>query len=99
MARGYLDQTVPATGWLVQGNTSTNNGTVGYLVIDGSNHNTLTNNQGGGNGTYDIELTAFADRFGLADLPASHDNVVNAGSHQDVKIKDSGDDNKVHGGV
>jgi nitrous oxidase accessory protein NosD len=87
-----------ATRWLVQGNKSTNNGSVGYLVIDGSSHNTLTNNQGGGNGTYDIELTAFGDRFGLQDLPASHDNVVNAGSYKDITIQDSGDDNKVHGG-
>ena len=86
---------VSATRWLVQGNTSTNNGTVGYLVIDGSNNNTLTNNQAGGNGTYDIELTAFGDRFGLEDLPASHDNVVNAGRHKGLNIIDNGDDNKV----
>jgi parallel beta-helix repeat protein len=90
---------VSATGWLVQGNTSTHNLTVAYLVIDGANNNTLTNNQGEGNDSYDIELTALTDRFGLMDLPASYDNVVNAGSHKDVKIKDSGTNNKVHGGV
>ena len=87
-----------ATRWLVQGNTSTNNTIlgIGYLVIDGSNNNTLTNNQGGGNETFDIELTAFGDRLGLKDLPATYDNVVNAGRHKDVTIKDSGDNNKVH---
>lgn len=88
---------VPATGWLAQGNTSTDNINAGYLVIDGSNNNTLTNNQGGGNGTYDIELTGETDRFGFL-APASFDNVVNVGSHKDVKIKDCGNDNKVHGG-
>jgi parallel beta-helix repeat protein len=89
---------VSATNWLVQGNTSTNNLTVGYLVIDGSNNNTLTNNLGGGNGTYDIELTAFGDRFGLSNLPASYDNLVNAGSHKGLSIEDAGVNNKVHGG-
>lgn len=89
---------VPATGWLVDGNTSTSNLTVGYLVIDGSNNNTLTNNQGGDNGTYDIELAGLGDRFGLEALPASHDNIVNAGSDQEVKIKDCGTNNQVHGG-
>lgn len=90
---------LPATRWLVQGNTSTHNITVGYLVIDGSNNNTLTNNMGGGNGLYDMELTPDTYRFGLPYvLPASYDNVVNAGSHHDTTIKDCGDDNKVHGG-
>ena len=37
------------TRWLVQGNTSTDNLTVAYLVIDGANKNTLTNNEGGTN--------------------------------------------------
>ena len=90
---------VPATRWLAQGNTSTNNDTVGYLVIDGSNSNTLRNNQGGDNGTYDIELTGIVDRFGRKALPASYDNFVNAESHPDVKIKDCGTNNQVLGGV
>ncbi len=90
---------LPATRWLIQGNTSTHNITVGYLVIDGSNNNILTNNAGGGNGLYDIELTPDTYRFGIPYvLPASYDNVVNAGSHRDMTIKDCGDDNKVHGG-
>ena len=67
-------------------------------MIDGSNHNTLTNNHARGNGTYDVELTPLTDRFGLDDLPASHDNVVNAGRYQDIKVKDCGTNNTVHGG-
>ena len=89
---------VPATRWLVQGNTSTNNGSVGYLVIDGANHNVLTNNRAGDNRTYDIELTALTNRFGLTELPASYDNIVNMGSYKDITIEDNGNDNKVHGG-
>ena len=58
----------PATRWLVRENTSISidaPGSVGYLVIDGANNNRLTNNQGGGDGAYDIELTADTYRFGL----------------------------------
>ena len=87
---------VPATDWLIQGNTSSDNLTVGYLVIDGANGNTLTNNEAGNNGTYDIELTDLTDRFGRTDLPASYDNIVNVGSHQGLSILDKGIDNKVH---
>lgn len=89
---------VPATDWLAQGNTSTSNVSIGYLVIDGANNNTLTNNQGGDNGTYDIKLAGLGDFFGLPDLPATYDNVVNADGDQDVKIKDCGTNNQVHGG-
>ena len=87
-------------GWF-RGNTSTSisaPGSVNYLVIDGANHNTLSNNQGGGSGEYDIELTALAFRFGLPEkLPASYDNIVNVGRYDDVTVKDCGDNNKVHG--
>ena len=89
---------VPATGWLAQGNTSTNNAHVGYLVIDNANHNVLTNNEGGDNGLYDIELTADTYRFGFL-TPAAFDNVVNAGSQKDITIKDCGNGNQVHGGI
>ena len=90
--------TVPATGWLAQGNMSTNNDTVGYLVIDKANHNVLTNNQGGNNGWYDMELTTDSLRFGFL-TPAAFENVVNAGQFKDITIKDCGIGNQVHGGI
>jgi nitrous oxidase accessory protein NosD len=89
---------VPATGWLVQGNVSTHNSHVGYLVIDKANHNVLTNNQGGNNRLSDIELTADSFRFGFL-TPAAFDNVVNAGPYKDITIKDCGNGNRVHGGI
>ena len=71
---------------------------VGYLVIDGANNNTLINNQGGNNARVDMELTADTYRFGFL-TPKSFDNFVDARSHQDLTIKDCGDNNRVVGGV
>ncbi|MDH3216906.1 MAG: right-handed parallel beta-helix repeat-containing protein, partial [Candidatus Krumholzibacteria bacterium] len=88
---------VAATGWVTFNNTSTDNLDAGYLVTDGANKNKLTNNIGGGNGTYDIELTGDTNRFGFL-MPASFDNVVNAGSPNGIVIKDCGNDNIVNGG-
>ncbi len=59
-----VDAQFSATNWQVVGNVSTDNFDVGYLVIDGANGNHLVNNEGGNNGTYDIELVGDSYRFG-----------------------------------
>ncbi|MEZ4776707.1 MAG: NosD domain-containing protein [Bacteroidia bacterium] len=86
-----------ANHWTVTKNYSNDNLNVGYLVIDGANNNTLTNNQASGNGDYDIELVGDSYRFGFL-TPFSFDNTVNdAGAN--LKIKDCGTNNTVNGGV
>jgi len=84
-------------GWQVHGNFASANDW-GYLVIDGANNNTLTNNAASGSGTYDMELTADTFRFGFL-TPAAFDNTVNAGAHKNLVIKDCGNNNTVTGGV
>ncbi|MBK9018352.1 MAG: hypothetical protein IPM82_32290 [Saprospiraceae bacterium] len=90
--------TFPCTHWTVTNNNSEDNFTAGYIVIDGANHNKLINNNASGNGTYDIELVGDSYRFGFL-TPFSHDNVVHAGSFQNITIKDCGQNNTVYGGV
>ena len=68
------------------------------LPSDTRVNNVLTNNQGGDNGLYDIELTADTSHFGFL-APAAFDNVVNAGRYKDITIKDCGNGNQVHGGI
>ena len=87
----------PATNWKAINNISINNFSIGYLVIDGASKNTLTNNQGGGNVDYDVELTTDTYRFGFL-TPAAFDNTVNAGPHNLI-IKDCGPNNTVNGGT
>lgn len=88
----------PCTHWTVTNNNSEQNFTAGYIVIDGANNNNLTNNNGSGNGTYDIELVGDSYRFGFL-TPYSHDNVVHAGSYQNITIKDCGQNNTIYGGI
>lgn len=88
----------PCTHWTVTNNNSEHNFTAGYIVIDGANNNKLTNNNASGNGTYGIELVGDSYRFGFL-TPFSHDNVVHAGSYQNITIKDCGQNNTVYGGV
>lgn len=95
---GLTGSEVPGTNWSVRNNHSHDNFTTGYLVIDGANNNQLFDNQGGNNGTYDIELAGDSERFGFL-TPRSFENTVNAGSFEDIIIKDCGDDNFVGGGV
>jgi nitrous oxidase accessory protein NosD len=85
------------TNWHMNNNVSTDNYYVGYLVIDGANGNTLVNNQGGNNATYDIDLKGENCVFGFV-TPTSFNNHVVAGSHQ-VTIKDCGLNNTVIGGI
>jgi len=87
----------PGAGWQVHGNFASANDW-GYLVIDGANNNTLTNNAASGSGTYDMELTSDTFRFGFL-TPGSFDNTVNAGAHKNLVIKDCGNNNTVTGGV
>ena len=93
----YIGSEVPSTNWQVKNNVSQNNGDAGYLVIDGANNNHLVNNEGGNNGTYDIDLVGESYRFGFL-TPTSHENLVNAGSFN-VVIKDCGVDNTIIGGT
>ncbi|MGH7496242.1 MAG: right-handed parallel beta-helix repeat-containing protein [bacterium] len=85
------------TKWEVRRDFATHNVDAGFLVIDGANKNSLKNNNGSENGTYDIELTGDSYRFGSL-TPKSFDNRVVAGLFQGVKIKDCGDNNTVIGG-
>ncbi|MDH4038818.1 MAG: hypothetical protein OEX18_15425 [Candidatus Krumholzibacteria bacterium] len=88
-----------ATRWKVFGNNSADNFTVGYLVIDGANKNSLWANDGSGNGTYDIELMGESMRFGFC-TPTSFDNSVKAvGRYRHITIKDCGVGNTVMGGM
>lgn len=86
------------TNWKCKNNVSMNNFTVGYLVIDGAKDNLLENNEGGGNGTYDIELTGDSYRFGFL-TPTSVHNTAKAGAFPTVTIKDCGVNNTVIGGI
>lgn len=88
----------PATGWKVRNNNSTDNLYIGYIVADGSNHNILENNDAARNALYDMELMSDSYRFGFL-TPFVHDNVVNAGAYQNIRIKDCGKNNKVSGGI
>lgn len=99
MPDGHLvGAATPATNWKCKNNLSTDNFTTGYLVIDGARDNLLEDNEGGNNGTYDIELTGDTYRFGFL-TPASIHNRVKAGVFQNVTIKDCGIDNTVIGGI
>ncbi len=86
----------PATGWKVRNNKSQDNLDAGFLVIDGADRNFLQNNQGGNNGTYDIDLVGESDRFGYT-TPTSLNNKVIVGSYHDNTIKDCGLNNKIYG--
>ena len=45
-----------------------------------------------------MELTTDSYRFGFL-TPMSYDNTVNAGSFQNIRIKDCGRNNKITGGI
>ncbi|MBI1226859.1 MAG: hypothetical protein GC192_16625 [Bacteroidetes bacterium] len=88
----------PATGWKTRNNKSIDNFNVGYLAIDGANHNLIENNEASGNAAYDMELTTDTYRFGFL-TPMAHDNTVVAGTYPNITIKNCGDNNSVTGGV
>ncbi|MCB9070361.1 MAG: hypothetical protein H6629_21505 [Calditrichae bacterium] len=83
----------PAESWRVKGNNSHDNFDAGYLVIDGANHNRLTNNAANNNGTYDIELVSDSCVSGFN--PTSYENVVITNQYPDIIIKDCGIDNLI----
>jgi hypothetical protein len=66
-------------------------------VIDGANNNILTNNEGGGNGAYDMELTTDSYRYGFL-TPQSYNNTVYAGPYN-ITIKNCGQNNQIFGGT
>jgi parallel beta-helix repeat protein len=84
-------------GWHVEGNTALGNAW-GYEVIDGSYNNLLVNNAASNNSEYDIELAGDTTRYGSF-APASHDDVVIAGSQKDLLVKDCGSNDVIHGEV
>ncbi len=86
-----------ATKWEAQDNNATGNFDAGYLVIDGANNNRLKDNKASNNGTYDIDLTGDTYRFGFL-TPKSFENKVIAGRHQNLRIKDCGENNTIIGG-
>lgn len=85
-----------ANNWLVWKNNAYANFDIGYLVIDGANHNLVKGNQAANNGRIDYDLTMDNYRFGFL-APAAYDNVVYAEDGQTVQ--DCGDDNVVVGGI
>jgi parallel beta-helix repeat protein len=84
------------TGWIYEGNTATDNLTTGILAIDDANHNTLIDNKGSGNGTYDIELASDSMRFGFL-TPRAHDNTCNVGNQPGLIVQNCGENNIVRG--
>ena len=74
------------------------NFTTGLLVIDGANNNVIADNASSGNGTYDVELTGDAYRFGFL-TPASYENTFIAGSYPNIEVKNCGNDNQIIGGA
>lgn len=100
--RGYIlpsgeviGSLVSGAYWKVRNNTSTDNFTTGYLIIDGANNNLLENNQAARNGTYDVELTGDSYRYGFL-TPKCFNNTVNVMVGQTVK--NCGVNNTVNGG-
>jgi parallel beta-helix repeat protein len=82
--------------WNVSNNTANGN-FWGYLVIDGSFNNTLSNNTGSGN-AIDMELAGDTNlAFGFF-TPTSVGNTVNVGG-SGMDVIDCGVDNVVHGTV
>ena len=86
----------PSTAWKVRNNKSQYNLDAGYLVIDGADSNFLQNNEGGNNGTLDIDLVGDSFRFGYL-TPTSKNNKVMIGSHHTNTVKDCGLNNQVLG--
>jgi len=69
-----------AMNWSVRNNVSNNNFTTGYLVIDGSNNNFLTNNDAANNGTYNYEIVGDSYRFGFL-VPSTFDSHLTSFSY------------------
>jgi hypothetical protein len=87
-----------ATHWTASFNEATGNLDAGYMVIDGSNHNTLWRDAASDNGTYDIELVGDSYRFGFL-TPTCFDNTVVVGPYPDLLVKDCGLNGTVIGGT
>lgn len=85
-----------ATKWVVRNNNNHDNFDIGLLVIDGANQNLLTNNEGGNNGRYDIELAGDSERFGFF-TPTSRETRVVTGNVDGLVIKDCGVDDQIIG--
>lgn len=69
---------------------------MGYLVIDGANHNTLTNNFASNNVRVDYDFAGDSNRFGFF-TPKCFNNTAHISKGNTVK--DCGDNNTITGGV
>jgi nitrous oxidase accessory protein NosD len=85
---------MPGNNWKVINNSSSEN-VWGYLIIDGSFENTLTNNSASNN-LIDMELAGDTNNLFGFFTPTSANNTVNAGS-SNMTIIDCGLNNVVHG--
>ncbi len=86
---------MPANNWNISNNYASGN-VWGYMVIDGSFENTLSNNATGGN-VIDMELVGETSiLFAPLITPTSHDNTVNVGG-SGMDVIDCGLNNVVHG--
>lgn len=85
-----------STNWLVTNNNAVGNFDVGYLTIDGANHNTLTNNFASNNVRVDYDFAGDSNRFGFF-TPKCFNNT--AYIKRGNTVKDCGDNNTITGGV
>ncbi len=89
----------PASRWVTTHNNSHDNFETGYLVIDGANNCTLSNNRAYNNAAYDMELAGDTWRYGFL-APACYNNQVNIGGvNSAMRIKDCGNNNTIIGGT
>ena len=89
---------VSATSWTVLLNNAHDNALFGYLVLDGANNNLLADNAASNNAVFDMRLLGERERPGLPPGPATFENHVVAGRHQDITIQDCGVNNRIDGG-
>ncbi len=91
-----IGATFSATNWLTTNNNAVGNFDVGYLIIDGANGNTLTNNFSSNNARVDYEVVGDSQRFGFF-TPQAFNNTIQIRGKQTVK--DCGLNSKITGGV
>jgi len=85
---------MPGNNWHITNNTAIGN-SWGYLVIDGTFENTLSNNTGSGNVT-DMELAGETNLLFNIFTPTTYNNTVNVGN-SGMDVIDCGLNNVVHG--
>jgi parallel beta-helix repeat protein len=89
--------TACAIGWQVSENLAAGN-MWGYLLVDSSSQNTLSDNAAVGNGVYDLELSGDGHRMGM-DMEGTHENLVQQRAGWNLLVKNCGSDNSIVGGT